>query len=73
MSKNGKGGILRSEKRVLQFEHARETYCNVFVLIISRQRLGKHVPPCNNERSVLVDECYSSMLLNSQRANKLAG
>jgi hypothetical protein len=45
-------------------------YCNGFAQSVSRQRLGKHVPMCNNERCVSVDECYSSLLGNSQRANE---
>jgi hypothetical protein len=44
-------------------------YCNGFVQRVSRQRLGKHFPKCNNERCVSVDECYSSLLGKNQRAN----
>jgi hypothetical protein len=48
-------------------------YCKGFPQSVSRQRLGKQVPTFNNERCVSVDECYSSLLGNSQRANELAG
>jgi hypothetical protein len=48
-----------------------ETYCNGFAQSVSRQRLGKHVPTCNNGRCVPIDECYGSFLGNSQRAKEL--
>jgi hypothetical protein len=47
--------------------------CNEFAQSVSRQRLGKHVPTCNSERCVSVDEYYSSLLGNSQGANEVAG
>jgi hypothetical protein len=51
----------------------RATYCNGFAQSVSRQRLGKHVPTCNNRRCGSVDECYRLLLGNSQLANKLTG
>jgi hypothetical protein len=50
-----------------------QIYCNRFAQSVSRQRLGKHVPKCDNGKCVSVDECYSSVVGNSQRANELAG
>jgi hypothetical protein len=48
-------------------------YCNGFAQSVSRQGLGKHVPMGNNGQCISVDECYTSLLNNSQRANELAG
>jgi hypothetical protein len=47
--------------------------CNRFDQSIARHQLGKHFPTRNNGNCVLVDECYSSLLGSSQRANELAG
>jgi hypothetical protein len=49
------------------------SYCNGFAQSVSKQRLDKHVPTCNNGNCVSVDECYSSLLGNSQRAIVLTG
>jgi hypothetical protein len=49
----------------------KERYCNGFAQSVSRQRLGKHVPTCNSESCVSVDECYSSLLGNSAPMNSL--
>jgi hypothetical protein len=51
----------------------RREQCNGFAQSVKRPRLGKYVPPCNNGRGVPVDESYSSLLGNSQRANELTG
>jgi hypothetical protein len=48
------------------------TYCNGFAQSVSRQRLCKHVSTCRNGNCASVDECYSSLLGSSQRANGLA-
>jgi hypothetical protein len=48
-------------------------YCNGFAQSVSRQRLGKHVPTCNNGKYAPVDECPRMLLGNSQLANKPAG
>jgi hypothetical protein len=40
-----------------------------YVQNFSRQRLGKHIITCNSGKCISVDEYYSSLLGNSQRAN----
>jgi hypothetical protein len=47
-------------------------YSNGFAQSIARQRLDKHVKTRNNGNCVSEDECYSSLLGSSQRANGLA-
>jgi hypothetical protein len=47
-------------------------YCHKLAQSVSRQQLGKHVPTCNSGRCVSMDEYYSLLLGNSQRANELA-
>jgi hypothetical protein len=69
--------FIRKWNFAISFAQARSNmalwYCNGFSQSVSRQRLGKHIPACNNARCVSVDECYCSLLGNSQRANELAG
>jgi hypothetical protein len=50
-----------------------QVYCNGFAQSVSKQRLGEHVPTCNDGRCVSINECHNSLLGNSQRANELAG
>jgi hypothetical protein len=62
--------FVRSVRYVLGFL---KSYCNKFDQNIARQRLVIQFPTHNNVNCVSVDECYSSLLVSSQRANKLAG
>jgi hypothetical protein len=47
-------------------------YCNGFDQRVARQQLCKHVPTCNSDSCVSVENVYNSLLSDSAPMNSLA-